>query len=177
MNLREAIEKAPSPEPIRMRSEEEARLDHWHRFLSHTFIKLRTLLHEKKLRSNFSRSDIARALGKDKSYVSRILNGRYNVTIKSLVEIAYVAGYDVTVNFAPRGNEQLFVQTAHVAKLPAAASTRNVSTKPTTVRHWGYGGQLLVGLPKPSLEPIGSRPIRSRIPPVQNLSNSHRVAS
>lgn len=47
---------------------------------------------------NVSRADLSRALGVTKGYVSRVLNQTPNVTLRTLVSIATVLGYRVSLS-------------------------------------------------------------------------------
>jgi transcriptional regulator with XRE-family HTH domain len=49
-----------------------------------------------------TRSNLAKTMGKTRGYISQILNGRRNITLRSLAEIAYHLGYHVNVIFNKR---------------------------------------------------------------------------
>lgn len=48
------------------------------------------------------RSQLAAAIGRDKSFVSRMLNGSPNTTLKTLVMVADALGKDVSIQFVPQ---------------------------------------------------------------------------
>jgi len=56
------------------------------------------MLEEEKL----TRSGLADTMRKTRGYISQILNGRRNITLRSLAEIAYHLGYHVNVRFNKR---------------------------------------------------------------------------
>ena len=49
-----------------------------------------------------TRSKLAGIMGKTKGYVSQLLNGRRNITLRVLSDIAYYLGYNVRVVFRKR---------------------------------------------------------------------------
>ena len=53
------------------------------------------ILEEKHL----SRSKLARLMGRTRGYISQLLNGRSNITLRSLADIAYHLGYHVIISF------------------------------------------------------------------------------
>jgi transcriptional regulator with XRE-family HTH domain len=50
-------------------------------------------------RENLSRSKLANIMGKTRGYISQRLNGRRNITLRSLSDIAYYLGYYVDIVF------------------------------------------------------------------------------
>jgi transcriptional regulator with XRE-family HTH domain len=58
-------------------------------------------------KAKVTKSEIAERLSKSKAYVSQLLNGSRNMTLRSLADIAYCIGFRVQVS--------LEVQTAHEA--------------------------------------------------------------
>jgi plasmid maintenance system antidote protein VapI len=53
-----------------------------------------------------NRSTLAKIMGKTKGYISQVLNGRKNLTIRSMVDIAYNLGYEVHLNFRKRVSDK-----------------------------------------------------------------------
>lgn len=64
-------------------------------------MELSTLLQDEMEKQQISQSDLANKLGVDRSQVSRILNGKQNLTVKSLVEIAQALGMRLRVKGEP----------------------------------------------------------------------------
>jgi transcriptional regulator with XRE-family HTH domain len=56
------------------------------------------ILKEKKIK----RSGLAEKMGKTKGYISQILNGGRNITLRTLSDIAYYLGYQVNIVFEKR---------------------------------------------------------------------------
>jgi len=56
------------------------------------------ILEEKKL----SRSKLAKLMGKTKGYISQLLGGKRNLTLRVLSDIAYHLGYNVRIVFRKR---------------------------------------------------------------------------
>lgn len=48
---------------------------------------------------NLKRSNLAQLMGKTKGYISQLLNGSRNITLRSLSDIAYYLGYRVDISF------------------------------------------------------------------------------
>lgn len=53
-----------------------------------------------------SRADLARKLGVTKAFVTKLLNGNHNLTVKTMVSIARALESDLTLDLCPRGFEQ-----------------------------------------------------------------------
>lgn len=53
-----------------------------------------------------SRTDIADKLGREKSYISRMLSGKQNLTIKSILEFCLALDYDFEVTFFNKENDR-----------------------------------------------------------------------
>ena len=51
---------------------------------------------------NISRSRLARMMGKTKSYISQILNGSRNLTLRTIADMAFCLGYKVEINIKKR---------------------------------------------------------------------------
>ena len=49
-----------------------------------------------------SRTKLANSMGKTRGYISLLLNGRRNITLRSLSDIAYFLGYSVRIFFTKR---------------------------------------------------------------------------
>ena len=49
-----------------------------------------------------SRTKLANIMGKTRGYISLLLNGRRNITLRSLSDIAYFLGYSVRIFFTKR---------------------------------------------------------------------------
>lgn len=56
------------------------------------------LLEDEKI----SKSTLAKIMGKTKSYVSQLLNGGRNLTLRSMADIAYSLGYTIRVAFTKK---------------------------------------------------------------------------
>jgi transcriptional regulator with XRE-family HTH domain len=52
---------------------------------------------------NLSRSKLAHIMGKTKGYVSQLLNGNRNITLRVLSDIAYHLGYDAKIVLRKQG--------------------------------------------------------------------------
>ncbi len=80
-----------------------------------------------------NRSALAETLGKDRSQVTRLLNGNPNVTLKTLVEISSALGTRWEIHFADRvnkrtsANDRYFELEEWLVQLPAAYSTSEKS--------------------------------------------------
>ena len=61
-------------------------------------------------RKGISRSELAESLGKNKSYVSRVLNGHVNLTLKTMLQFAEAVSeeLDLRVGKAAEVDEQVF---------------------------------------------------------------------
>ena len=73
-----------------------------------------------------SRAELARRLGKSRAYVTRMLNGQPNMTLKTLTQIAVALGEGIDL-FVPSSvrEERARAQAAHDAqKQPAAEAAR-----------------------------------------------------
>lgn len=46
-----------------------------------------------------NRSTLAKIMGKTKGYISQLLNGGRNLTLRSLADLAYYLGYSITIQF------------------------------------------------------------------------------
>lgn len=60
------------------------------------------ILEDKKMKRN----SLAEMMGKTKGYVSQILNGGRNITLRTLSDIAYCLGYQVNISFKKRIKEK-----------------------------------------------------------------------
>jgi len=54
---------------------------------------------------NISRAELARRLGVSKAFVTKLLNGNPNLTIKTMMSIADVLGCDLNLDIYPKGFE------------------------------------------------------------------------
>jgi transcriptional regulator with XRE-family HTH domain len=52
-----------------------------------------------------SKSDVARILGKSKAYVTQVLSGSRNMTLRTFATIAHILGYEVEVSLKRRTSE------------------------------------------------------------------------
>jgi|Deesub1362A_J573_1020465.scaffolds.fasta_scaffold23972_1 transcriptional regulator with XRE-family HTH domain len=52
---------------------------------------------------NISRAELARRLGVSRAFVTKLLNGNPNLTIKTMMSIADVLGCDLNLDIYPRG--------------------------------------------------------------------------
>lgn len=49
-----------------------------------------------------SRADVAKRLGVSRAYVTRVLNGNPNLTIKTLLKLSDALGHELAIRFAPK---------------------------------------------------------------------------
>jgi transcriptional regulator with XRE-family HTH domain len=75
------------------------------------------ILDEEKL----NRSRLAQIMGKTKGYVSQLLNGNRNITLRVLSDIAYSLGYTVRIRVQKRGAK------TEPANLKLVLDTRNAN--------------------------------------------------
>jgi len=91
---------------------------------------------------DISRAQLARRLGKSRAYVTRMLNGQPNMTLKTLTQIAVALGEGIDL-FVPSSvkEDRLRAQAAHdeeqrrqreAARSPKRAPRRTVAVKPRT---------------------------------------------
>ena len=52
------------------------------------------------------RSSLAKTMGKTKGYISQILNGGRNITLRSLSDIAFSLGYYVSIRFSEKAAQK-----------------------------------------------------------------------
>lgn len=73
--------------------------------------------------SGLSQSEVARKMGRDRSYISRILSGSHNLTVKTMARTMAVCGYEV--DFQPRQIEWNWVAlpATRESEVPANAGT------------------------------------------------------
>ena len=55
---------------------------------------------------NVSRADLARKLNKSRAWVTQLLSGKANMTIRTLAEVAYTLGAEVKLHAQPRNCEK-----------------------------------------------------------------------
>ena len=55
---------------------------------------------------NITRSELAKLMGKTKGYISQILSGGRNITLRSLSDIANYLGYTVKIDFKRKKEKQ-----------------------------------------------------------------------
>lgn len=101
IDIRRVLDKHSKAKPARSLSAEEARLDNWYRTISHCFSRLNFALQSKKQSEGLTQAELARRLGKDKSYISKALSGSRNITLRSMCDIAHAAGYQTLIEFVP----------------------------------------------------------------------------
>jgi transcriptional regulator with XRE-family HTH domain len=56
-------------------------------------------------KDNIKRSKLAELLGKTKGYISQILGGGRNITLKTMADIAFVLGYEIDVRFVKKSKK------------------------------------------------------------------------
>ena len=61
--------------------------------------------HELLQRENISKTSLAKLTGKTKGFISQILNGGRNLTLRSISDLAYAVGYRAIVNFEKVGQK------------------------------------------------------------------------
>lgn len=73
----------------------------------------------------FSRSDLANALGKSPAFVSQVLNGNRNITLRTLADFAAALGYEIKLSEQKRTTwtrEAVFDSTGDTLPLDAEVS-------------------------------------------------------
>jgi transcriptional regulator with XRE-family HTH domain len=58
---------------------------------------------QKMEEKNISRAELARRLGVSRAFVTKLLNGNPNLTIKTMMSIADVLGCDLNIDIYPKG--------------------------------------------------------------------------
>lgn len=74
-----------------------------------------------------NRSELARRVGKEKSYITRLLNGPKNVTLKSIVQLAHALGRDLSIEFREAVQEEAHVDVEEAAVVTATVSLPRAS--------------------------------------------------
>lgn len=69
---------------------------------------------------NVSKAELARRLGKSKSYVSQVLNGSRNMTLGSFSDICFALGFKPEVKIPVKPVEQVDTSWARVQKMAVA---------------------------------------------------------
>ena len=82
-------------------------------------------------RHDTSRAELARRLGKSRAYVTRLLNGQPNMTLKTLTQIAVALGEGIDL-FVPSSvrEERARAQAAHEAEQREAARRAKRTRRP-----------------------------------------------
>ena len=75
---------------------------------------------------NISRADLARKLGKSRAYITRLLNGQPNLTLKTLTQIAVALGEGIDV-FIPSSVAEERDRAANQAKTRRARGRANAA--------------------------------------------------
>ena len=57
-------------------------------------------------RHGVRRTDLARQIGKSKSYITQLLSGSRNMTFHTLAQLAYMLGYKLNIQPVPLAEEQ-----------------------------------------------------------------------
>jgi len=71
-----------------------------------------------------NRSTLAKIMGKTKGYISQLLNGGRNLTLRSIADLAYYLGYSISIQFNKKvimddkNSFKLCWNLAHKRKLP-----------------------------------------------------------
>jgi transcriptional regulator with XRE-family HTH domain len=78
-----------------------------------------------------TKSELAAGLKKSKAYVSQLLHGTRNMTLRTLADLAYVLGRNVTVRFNDRSEIHRWQTIPNVAALQRRPSVRG-----TMEAHW-----------------------------------------
>jgi len=55
-----------------------------------------------------SRAEVAERLGVSRAYVTRVLNGNPNLTIKTLLKLSDALGHELAIHFVPMPDRKLF---------------------------------------------------------------------
>lgn len=74
-----------------------------------------------------SRAELARRIETSPAYVTKILRGRSNFTLASIVRVAHALGHEIHIHMAPKG-----AMTRWIDQLPAVAVSSASSTATAT---------------------------------------------
>ena len=89
-------------------------------------------------RERITRTELATRLGKTKGFVSQLLSGGRNLTLRSVADIAGAIGYKVTVRLEPVGVGYEFpaesARAAHVAEPGRASRVRSPVSRDWRIR-------------------------------------------
>jgi Predicted transcription regulator containing HTH domain len=53
--------------------------------------------------AGMSRADLARKMGKKRPYITRILSGKHNLTVKTLAQALEATGHILFLSYVPKG--------------------------------------------------------------------------
>lgn len=99
-------------------SAKERRLLEQERLILWATERLAEMMHEKDL----SKADLARALGTSRAYVTNLLSGRTNLTLRTLADVSAVMGFRIELSHCPlRTGEYI-----NVAALPYRSPTQPI---------------------------------------------------
>ena len=73
-------------------------------------LEINDLICDLMQQQNVTRSELARRIGTNRSYITRLLNGYSNINMKTLVKIAAALGASVEINFVPASLENMPIQ-------------------------------------------------------------------
>ena len=79
-------------------SRTERKIDNYEKFVFNTMHDIQLLME----RLGVTRSDLARRLGKNKAFVSRVLGGERNVTLRTLADIAFYLDRTPSFELTPK---------------------------------------------------------------------------
>lgn len=106
MDFKTLVNDATKNHEIREPSNKERVEDNWRRVMANTFYELRFFLRQKKASTGLTQKAIAEYLEKDEGLVSRALSGNKNVTVRTLADIAFAAGFETKIHFVPKAAAQ-----------------------------------------------------------------------
>ena len=82
----------------------KSRDDYW---IEDAILQFTMRLHEEMQKQGISKTELARRIGASQPYVTRILKGRDNLTIATMVKLARAAGLKVQISLGETGAEQV----------------------------------------------------------------------
>jgi transcriptional regulator with XRE-family HTH domain len=120
--------------------------------------------------AGMSRQELAKRLGKSKGFVSQLLSGRRNMTLRTLGDVMYSLGHRFELSAAPLAAERRYpgaegtaatrpsraIEPVPMPKLAALSQTLD----PASPFSRSYFGQL--GQPRPALQQFGPKPLGRR---------------
>lgn len=94
-------------------------------------------LWEQLEKQDISKTQLANRLGKSKSYVSQLLNGSRNMTIRTLADISFVLGVEPHTHFLLKDDEREWLQFGKVNVLQCGQANELFSVCSDSNNDWG----------------------------------------